>query len=179
MRSRYKILINNDKLYFLTISIVEMIPIFTNSEYMNIIIENFKFYQKNQQLKIYSYVIMDNHLHIITSHKNNLIQKIQNFKSFTAKEILKQLQTDKRKLILNILKQFKKDYKTESSYQLWQEGNFPKQIQNIEMFNQKVEYIHYNPVRRGLVSNELHWVYSSAKNFAGLEVNFEVDKLDD
>ncbi len=164
MRSRYKI-VEDDQLYFLTMSVVEMIPIFTNSEYMNIIIDNFKFYQEKQQLKVYCYVIMDNHLHIIASHKDNLIQKIQNFKSYTAKEILGKLQTDKRKWILKLFENSKKEYKTVSIYQFWQEGNQPKQIQNVEMFNQKVEYIHYNPVRRGLVADELHWIYSSAKKF--------------
>jgi len=74
MRSRYKI-IEEDQLYFLTMSVVEMIPIFTNSDYMNAIIENFRFYQKEQNLKIYCYVIMDNHIHLIVSHQNSLVQK--------------------------------------------------------------------------------------------------------
>ncbi len=178
MKSRYKIFLNDDSLYFLTINVLKKIPIFTNSEYMNIIIDNFMFYQKKQQLKVYSYVIMDNHLHIIASHKDNLIQKIQNFKSYTAKEILRKLHSDKRKWLLDLLKNFKKNYKNESTYQFWEEGNHPKQIQNIEIFNQKVEYVHYNPVRRGLDSDELHWTYSSARHFAGLESVFQVDRLD-
>ena len=178
MRDRYKI-IEKDQLYFLTMSVVEMISIFTNPDYMNIIIENFQFYQKEQHLKIYSYVIMDNHLHIIASHKDNLVQKIQNFKSFTAKKILKKLQSDKKKWVLDLFELYKKKYKIKSKYQFWQEGNHPKQIQNVEMFNQKVEYIHYNPVKRGLVSNELDWIYSSARDFAGLEGIFGLDKLDE
>lgn len=177
MKSRYKILQNDDSLYFLTINVIKKIPVFTNSSYMDIILDNFAFYRENQYLKIFSYVIMDNHIHLITSHPGNLSKVIQNFKSFTAKKILHRLQSDNRDWILKLMSNFKADYKSESINQFWEEGNHPKQIQNIEMFNQKVEYIHYNPVRRGLVSNEEDWVYSSARNFLELESVFQVDEF--
>ena len=178
MKSRYKILKNDNSLYFLTLNVILKIPVFTNSSYMDIILENFAFYREHQHLKIFSYVIMDNHIHFIASHPDNLSQVIQNFKSYTAKKLLHRLQSDNRNWILELMTNLKADYKTESTYQFWQEGNHPKQIQDIEMYNQKVEYIHYNPVRRGLVSNEEDWIYSSAKNFLGLESVFQVDELE-
>ena len=43
--------------------------------------------------------------------------------------------------------------------------------------HQKIEYIHYNPVKRGYVDEPIHWCYSSARNYAGqvglLEVQME------
>ena len=48
-----------------------------------------------------------------------------------------------------------------------QEGSRPRQIINIEMMQQKLEYIHNNPVERGYVDDPLHWRYSSARNYAG------------
>ena len=178
MKSRYKILPNDDSLYFLTLNVFLKIPVFTNSSYMDIILENFAFYRENQHFKIFSYLIMDNHIHLIASHPDNLSQVIQNFKSYTAKKLLYSLKSDKRDWILQLMSAYKPDYKSESTYQFWQEGNHPKQIQDIEMYNQKVEYIHYNPVRRGLVSNEEDWVYSSARNFLGLDSVFQVDELE-
>ena len=177
MKSRYKILNNDDSLYFLTLNVLLKIPVFTNSSFMDIIINNLKFYRNNQQLKIFSFVIMDNHIHLIASHKENLSKVIRNFKSFTAKELIAQLKKDSRSWILNLLKENKADYKTDSIYQFWQEGNHPKQIQNVEMFNQKVEYIHYNPVKRGLVSDAKDWIYSSARNYLGLDCVFQIDKI--
>jgi hypothetical protein len=36
------------------------------------------------------------------------------------------------------------------------------------MMRQKIDYIHYNPVKRGFVDEPEHWRYSSARNYAGL-----------
>ena len=63
---------------------------------------------------------------------------------------------------INLLKFYKKRHKRDSQYQLWQEGFHPKQITSDEMFRQKVEYIHYNPVKRGYVELPEYWRYSSA-----------------
>jgi len=72
--------------------------------------------------------------------------------------------------ITKILEQFafyKKKYKTDRTYQIWQEGSHPQLIQNDEMLIQKLDYIHYNPVKRGYVDDPVHWRYSSARNYAG------------
>ena len=63
---------------------------------------------------------------------------------------------------------FKLRHKTESRYQLWQEGSHPQQIASEEMMIQKLEYMHNNPVRRGYVDAPEHWRYSSARNYLGL-----------
>ena len=62
---------------------------------------------------------------------------------------------------------YKIKHKVDSQYQFWQEGTHPKQILNEEMMRQKLDYIHYNPVKRGYVDLPEHWRYSSARNYAG------------
>jgi hypothetical protein len=59
--------------------------------------------------------------------------------------------------------------------QLWQEGSKPKQIEGDDMMVQKLEYAHYNPVKRGYVDEPVHWRYSSARNYAGLPGLIPVD----
>ncbi len=140
MKSRYKILKSDDNLYFLTLNVLLKIPVFTNSSYMHIILENFK--------------------------------------SFTAKKLIERLHFDEKKWILQLMLENKSDYKQESTYQFWQGGNHPKQIPSIEMFNQKVEYIHQNPVKRGLIENEEDWLYSSARYFSGTESVFCIDEIE-
>lgn len=54
-----------------------------------------------------------------------------------------------------------------NEYQVWQEGSHPEEITTDEMMQQKVEYIHNNPVRRGYVEEPSHWRYSSARNYEG------------
>jgi putative transposase len=69
--------------------------------------------------------------------------------------------------ILEQLEWHKAQHKTDRTYQLWQEGSHPQQIQNDAMMEQKLEYIHFNPVRRGYIDDPVHWRYSSARNYAG------------
>ena len=163
MRSRYKVL-NPDGIYFITSSIVNWIPVFTSDKYYSIIIENLKFYQKNEGLKIFAYVLLNNHFHLIVSCKE-LIKMMQSFKKFTAKEIINNLKEDGKTNLLLKFHQLKKSYKTTSSHQIWQEGYFPKEMISIIELRQKIDYMHLNPIRKGYVKNPEDWVYSSATDY--------------
>lgn len=178
MRSRYKFDIVPDQAYFITLSVVEMIPIFTNSTYINVLIKNFEFYRKEEGLKIFYYVIMDSNTHMIVSHKDDIGGIIRNLKSYAAKEMIKYLKNDSRKWMLHLMKHYKKSYKQKSEYQFWQEGSHPKLIHSVDMLEQKVDYIHFNPVKRGLVLEPDDWLYSSARNYSGKENMFEVDQIE-
>ena len=72
---------------------------------------------------------------------------------------------------------YKLRHKTDRDYQLWQEGTHPEFIQGEVMMRQKIEYIHYNPVKHGYVDEPIHWRYSSVRNYVGqmglLEVQTE------
>ncbi|MEX0609324.1 MAG: hypothetical protein WD016_11560 [Balneolaceae bacterium] len=63
----------------------------------------------------------------------------------------------------------KRSHKVGRTYQVWQEGLHPKQLTSAEMVNQKMEYIHFNPVKSGYVDEPVHWRYSSARNYLGEE----------
>ena len=66
---------------------------------------------------------------------------------------------------LNKMKWYKKKYRRDRQFQVWQEGSHPKAILNMEIMVQKLKYIHYNPVKRGYVNDPLDWWYSSARNY--------------
>ncbi|MDP8242075.1 MAG: hypothetical protein P9M09_03520 [Candidatus Celaenobacter antarcticus] len=149
-----------------------------DSKYCDIIIDNFKFYRNNKKLKIFFYVIMDHHIHVILSHPSGIEMIVQNIKGFIAKEVIALLKEGKKNEILDLLKIFKKPYKKNSTYQFWQEGSHPKLINSMNMLNQKINYIHLNPVKRGFVTEPEDWYYSSARNFAGENNPFKVDELE-
>ena len=86
-------------------------------------------------------------------------------KRHTSRQIIQGLKTQRKEWLLNQLAFYKKKYKSESAYQVWQEGFHPELIQSDDMLIQKIEYIHYNPVKRGYVDEAEHWRYSSARNF--------------
>ena len=163
MRSRYKI-IDKDGIYFTTSTIVEWLPIFTSLPYFNIIIESLKHCMENKSLKLYAYVIMDNHFHLIVSAPE-LSKTLQDLKKFTAHQIIDILKKDNKQWLLNQFTFYKKRYKSKSKHQVWQEGSHPELLMSPDMFVQKAEYIHYNPVKRGLVDLPEHWRFSSARNY--------------
>jgi REP-associated tyrosine transposase len=158
MRSTYRI-VNKDYPQFITSTIIDWINIFSSDRYFRIMLDNFRFYQEKYKMEIIAYVIMPNHFHGICNC-NELRKAIQYIKSYSAKEILNQLCADGSCKILADLFTGKSGYKTNSNYQVWQEGYHPQQIVDYKMLKQKIEYIHNNPVRKGLVENPEDWKYS-------------------
>jgi putative transposase len=151
-------------IYFLTSTIVEWMPVFTSREYFEIVIDAFKFCRSHKNLKLYAYVILDNHFHLVVSG-SNLSAIIQSLKRHTSKQIIQLLQTQNKKWLLSQLAFYKKKYKSESTHQVWQEGFHPELMQSEQMLLQKIKYIHHNPVKRGYVERPEYWLYSSARNF--------------
>lgn len=150
--------------YFITATIIEGVPLFSDPEIAKIILESLEFLQKEKRLKLYGYVIMDNHLHMVIESKE-VSNILKSFKSYTAKVIIESLENRGRKMYLKKLRFHKKLHKTQSEYQVWQEGSHPKQIESPSKMIACLEYIHNNPVNAGFVEDNRHWRYSSAKNY--------------
>ena len=176
MRTRYKITAD-DGFYFITSTIVEWLPVFATRPYFDIVIQSLKFCRANKGLQLFSYVILDNHFHLVVAGPN-LGRIIADLKKFTARQIVDHLEAEQKRWLLNQLSYYKKRYKTRSHYQVWQEGYHPQLIYSAEMLLQKMEYIHYNPVKRGLVALPEHWLHSSARNYVlGDAAVIELDAL--
>ena len=105
MRSAYKIL-NSKYPYFITSTILDWIPLFTSEKYFEILFNNFVFYQSKFSIEITSYVIMENHFHMI-ARCDALKKAVQSLKSYSALQILDELNIDKKFNVLNELKEKK------------------------------------------------------------------------
>tara|TARA_R100000908_G_scaffold65083_1_gene51683 strand:- start:12048 stop:12461 length:414 start_codon:yes stop_codon:yes gene_type:complete len=123
--------------YFVTCSIVKGISLFAYQDISEIIIESIKHLQNKEKVKLYAYVIMHNHLHMIIEGKE-LAKKMGRFKSFTARCIIDHLKSQDRRYFLSELKAWKHSKHKDSEYQMWQAGVHPKQISNVKMMNQKI-----------------------------------------
>ena len=172
-RSRYKITVPSAP-HFLTFTVLHWLPIFTRPDTVNIVLNSFRFLQQDG-LKIYAWVVLENHLHLI-AQSNDLNKDIQRFKSYTAKQLLKYLIDHNVKTLLDQFAFYKKAHKTQSKYQFWQEGAHPELIQSQEMMRQKIIYIHENPVKRGYIDLPEHWRNSSARDYLGLESLLPISK---
>ena len=174
-RSRYKIY-EPTYPHFVTCTVLHWLPIFTRKESVGIILSCLQFLQKNANLKLYAYVILENHLHMIVQ-SDDLVKTMKSFKQYTAKELLVLLKKENAKTILEQFHLYKKAHRKESNYQVWEEGYQPKLIQTESMMIGKIRYIHENPVKRGYVDEAKHWRYSSARNYEGMEGLIEVEKF--
>ena len=171
-RTRYRIF-ETEYPYFLTCTIVGWLPVFTRPEAVEIVLDSWRYLQRKRGLRLFGYVILENHLHMIASAPE-LGTAMQNCKSYTARRIVDLLERRAAHVLLRQLRAHKLRHKTESRYQVWQEGSQPKQIASEEVMWQKLEYMHNNPVERGYVDDPLDWRYSSARNYAGQRGLIEV-----
>ncbi|MHB8067175.1 MAG: REP-associated tyrosine transposase [Desulfobaccales bacterium] len=136
----------------------------------------YEFCRQHKALEIYAYVILDNHLHLVVAG-DRLTDVIRDFKSFTAKGTIAQLEQEQKTWVLNQFQYYKQHNKAKSDHQVWQEGFHPQQIVSEEMLHQKVDYLHHNPVRIGVVERPEDWVYSSARDYAGGKGILELDEI--
>ena len=172
-RGRYKFG-ENTRPHFLTCTVVAWLPIFAQPDVVEIILESWRFLQRHERLAILGYVILENHLHLIAAAAD-LSKEIGDFKSFTARKILDLLQDRGALSSLEEFRTLKARHKADREYQLWQEGSHPQMILDEAMLRQKLDYIHYNPVKRGYVDDPVHWRYSSARTYAGQPGLIEVE----
>ena len=174
-RSRYKVY-EPTQPHFLTCTVLHWLPIFTRKESVQVIIECLKFLQEKDGLKLYAYVILENHLHMVVQ-SDDLERSMKSFKQYTARELLKLLKKENAKTILEQLQFYKKSHHKATDYQVWEEGYQPKLMQTDNMMISKIKYIHENPVKRGYVDEEVHWRYSSARDYMGLDGLIGIEKF--
>lgn len=163
-RSRYKIT-DTTKPHFLTLSVLYWIPVFTRPDTVTIVLESLQ-HLNQRGLKLYAYVILENHLHLI-AQSPDLKKDMTSLKSFTARKLIDYMKQNNIKTLLDQLAFYKKAHKKDREFQFWQEGMHPQLIENQEVLKQKINYIHQNPVKRGYIDQAEHWRYSSARNYIG------------
>ncbi|HVF73047.1 MAG TPA: transposase [Chthoniobacterales bacterium] len=164
MRTRYQVH-HPDRAHFITCTVVEWLPIFTSTTCCDVVVNSLQYCREHKGLKIYAWVILDNHFHAILAAPD-LGALLRDLKSYTARKILDQVATDARDWLLNQLRYYRAAHKS-NDFQVWQEGSHPQVIADDAMMLQKLEYIHANPVKRGWVSAPEHWRYSSAHAWLG------------
>ena len=183
MSRKYKIR-NQQELYFVTFTVVSWLYIFTRDCYRNIILNSLIFCQKEKGLEIYAWVIMTNHIHLIienNSKDNTLENIIRDFKTFTSKKIIREIELNnlesRKKLFLKVFLYFGKNNLRNSKYQFWQQHYHPIELNDSSISEQRLNYIHENPLRAGFVDNNSDWIYSSARDYETkrkgiLKINF-------
>lgn len=156
--------------YFISFATVNWIDVFTRDIYFSSIIESLDFCRKNKGMELYGYCIMPSHIHLIfRSALNDPSGLIRDFKGFTSKKMLQLIednpQESRKEWMLWMFSRAGIKNSNNIKYQFWQQHNQPIEIWSLKVFEQKLNYIHQNPVVTGFVTDPIDWKYSSARNY--------------
>ena len=160
---------NQEKAHFITATVIDWIDVFTRQVYRDCVIDCLNYCVANKGMIVYGYVIMSNHIHmIIQSEEGKLSDLVRDFKKFTAKNILEKIQSEpesRREWMLERFQKATESHTRNKNYQFWQYGNHAEEVYTDEFMWSKLDYIHMNPVRSGIVSKIEDYIYSSASNY--------------
>jgi putative transposase len=124
-------------------------------------------------LEIFAWCLMSNHLHLLCRSKEafRLSDTIQDFKKFTARKILSSLEKESFESCANwILKALKDKGASQSritNYKFWNDGLHAISVESSLFLEQKLHYIHQNPVDAMIVEEQEDYLFSSARDYAG------------
>ncbi len=168
-------------LHYLTFQVVNWADIFSQSVYRDIVLDSFSYAMEHKGFQLFAYVIMSNHVHLVAnSSVGDLSGTIRDIKKFTSKRILEtiiSMPESRREWLLNVFSHAASQHKRNSSYQVWTHENHAVLLYSNDFMAEKIEYVHNNPVRAQIVQNAEDYLYSSARNYAGLSNFLKVDVL--
>ena len=151
---------------FLTCTVVGQTPLFSRPDTVQKVLDSLRALREAGRIEIYGYVILEDHVHLIASAAE-LTKVIDEFESSSSRQIMAVLETDKQQSMLRQLKGRGAEFDADGTCRLWQPRADPQVISGSEMMQQKLQFIHENPVKRGYVNDPSLWRYSSARNYAG------------
>ena len=176
---------------FVTTTVVDWVDVFTRLQYKEIVVDSLRYCQENKGLRIFAWVLMSNHIHLIMGidtslHNNNyaeyskrLSDIIRDFKKFTSKRLVKAIkdnpQESRKEWMLDRFWFSGAHDNKIKEYRFWQEGYYGEDIYSMEFLRQKIDYVHMNPVKQGVVGRMEDYSYSSAPNYSGKKGLLEVE----
>ena len=174
---------NQQGLHFITFAVVEWIDVFTRSMYSDIVVDSLKYCIRKKGLKLHAWIIMSNHIHLVASANENfmLSEILRDLKKFTSKKILDSIRNNelesRRKWMMRLFKEAGKSNSRNETFQFWRQENRPIELDDNKMIEQRIDYLHRNPVASGWIDDETDFIYSSARDYAGEKGLIKLDIL--
>jgi putative transposase len=169
MSSKYKV---GDNLtpHFVTFTVVGWIDVFSRELYKELFINSLKYCCENKGLILHAWVIMTNHVHLIISTSENKIEYlVRDIKKFTSKQIIKAIQENpqesRKEWMLSIFSFTGRNNNNNKDFQFWKQDYHPIELSSDHRLQQRLNYLHENPVKSGLVWEPQDYKYSSAKDY--------------
>jgi len=181
MSTKYKAT-ESDKAYFITITTVGWVDVFTRLSQKELLVTSLKHCQDKKGLEIYAYCIMSNHIHMLCSASDGKVLSdiIRDFKKYTSKKIIKTIKEQpesRREWMLAYFQKSCSHLKRVQEYKVWKDGYHAEIVYSNKFIKEKITYIHQNPVKAKIVVNAEDYIYSSARNYADLSSEIDVIKV--
>ncbi len=159
---RYRI--NPDSaIYYMTFSVVDWLPVFVSEAACRIITDSLNYCHQHKGLRTNAYVIMPTHIHGIFFYKafdpKALEGTLTDFRKFAGRKLSDYCDRHMPACFSKVLREASPD---DRERRFWQPSRHPIQIENEPFWATKLNYLHNNPCRKGLVKRQEHWRYSSA-----------------
>ncbi len=165
---------NPNGLYFVSFATVYWIDVFIRPIYFDCLVTNLNFCVNKKGMEIYAWIIMPSHVHLVFK---STIQKpedlLRDFKTFTSKQMIKliseNIRESRKEWMLAAFRKAGALNSNNTTYQFWQQHNMPKELWSNAVIDQKINYIHRNPVVSGFVENGYEYLHSSARDYCGVK----------
>jgi len=165
-------------IYYITTNVYARLALFTRPTTIIPIIDSLNFYRYKCDFLIIGFVIMPDHLHLLIwpQGPDDLGNTMRDFKKFTATRLVRQAQVENNREWLEAFE--RAGTETGRSHdKVWQDDYWDKLVYSPKVLKQKLNYIHRNPVRAGLVSSPESYPYSSYRNYVcGDESLIQIDR---
>lgn len=154
--------------HFLTFSCYKGYPLLAGEHSRRWMIDSLERARDRVGFDLYAFVIMPEHVHVLARPRQDdvtIAAMLRGMKQDVARTAAAWLR-DQGGAWLRRLSVRKSDGSTEIRF--WQRGGgYDRNIFTVEAFRETMDYIHANPVRRGLVADAVDWPWSSARHYAG------------
>ena len=170
--------------YFLTFNTVDWVDVFVRPVYKQIVVHSLNYFIDHKGLNVYAWCLMSNHLHLLVqARENSVIAEIEKeFKTFTTQKILEAIDTEpvaRKNWMMERFENFGNILGFLRKFHVWQTSTSPVFIDpdKRDVLIEHIEYIHNNPVRDRIVDTDVDYLYSSARDYSGMNGLVHVSKL--
>ena len=153
--------------YYITTNIYNRLRIFTSPSFIIPILDRLNFYRYQHSCKIFGYVIMPDHLHLLIfpmGQSSVVSDFMRDFKRFTSGRISRQAELEGKSDWIAIFRE-SGEQTQRAEKKVWQDSFWDQVIISDKFMREKLNYIHMNPVRAGLVDEPGKYPYSSYRNY--------------
>jgi putative transposase len=167
MTEMYKVQPNG--LYFVTLTVVGGIDVFTRSEYCDLLVENLNYFIENKRLRVYEYAILPSQLYMIADveqGRGNLPKVLRDLKSYSAKQLLRAISEhpdeSRKEWLMRLFQFFANRYQHDSEHHFWQFGNQPVDLEKIAKKDKPIPSPIAKLLEAKIVDDSRHYIFCSA-----------------